>query len=859
MSTTYENAADLEFFNECLDTLIKDLLYNDLGVTDYRWDHNSESKLQKSAWVASLLASSDDEEHQSKALSFAILAYIEKRGTDDEEMYERYLYIVLSRIGNLQTFNTVRREQADVSFEERLISSLDSALGLELSSDLQQHELGDGTVLSSFQKDILNALQAGKDIAISGPTSSGKSFILRKYIQRELENQDGFEAIYVVPTRALIAEVSEKLSSLNDYLEGEQEIEVRTGAYFEEGSEDPDTDSNSFLVVTPERCLRLIDEDTRARIDPDLIFFDEIQNIQDGQRGVLFEDIIQLLSESWPETQIVAAGPYLEEPQDTLSNLTDREVVQIKTAFTPVLQMKAIMRFKSAKNQSGSRRMVDVVLYSPSGDKLEFTIAEPDDLTYTTVNKSKTRALTTIIDEYGQNSQNLVYASKTNLAEDRADAIANNRDREITSARIDDLTEFLKNTIHENYPLIDHLKKGVAFHHGRVPKIAREEIEDLYRSKVGLDTIVCTSTLLEGVNLPAEKIFLTSAYRGDDELSELDFQNLVGRVGRVDSRLYGSIYCVEAEDDEWVDEKLNSDTEESVNPATSQATDNPNKLITALGSNDLRQLKDASTRYTSILLRSRYLKSDYDVDEYLSNKGLSDSDISSAKDELDRTLEDIEIPEKLLRRNPTVDPVEQNTLYRLVMQNPERWVIGENTTEYSYDKLMRITQQLNQVFKFTKDDEYGIDPPNRETKHGALEPIVVVANQWLRGETYHSMIDSRQANVEDEGLSKCIRTILDLVNDDVRFILVKYYGMLVDILEESDYEMGKWASNFDQMLEMGSMNFGELRLMSKGVDRSVALQLGIPPGVDNVEDFLENRRGKIPEFFTRHLQSQGVL
>jgi len=40
--------------------------------------------------------------------SFAILAYIEKRGTDDEEMYERYLYIVLSRIGNLQTFNTVR-------------------------------------------------------------------------------------------------------------------------------------------------------------------------------------------------------------------------------------------------------------------------------------------------------------------------------------------------------------------------------------------------------------------------------------------------------------------------------------------------------------------------------------------------------------------------------------------------------------------------------------------------------------------------------------------------------------------------------------------------------------------------------
>jgi len=45
--STYENAADLEFFNDCLDTLIKDLLYNDLGVTDYRWDQNSESKLKR--------------------------------------------------------------------------------------------------------------------------------------------------------------------------------------------------------------------------------------------------------------------------------------------------------------------------------------------------------------------------------------------------------------------------------------------------------------------------------------------------------------------------------------------------------------------------------------------------------------------------------------------------------------------------------------------------------------------------------------------------------------------------------------------------------------------------------------------
>lgn len=806
--STYENASNLDFFRESLNALIKDLLHNDLGVSIRRWGDNPPQKTQKSAWVASLLASSDDESHQSQALSFAILSYIKYRNTEHQEIYERYLYIILSRVGNLQTFETVRREEAEVKFEEELISSLDSALSLELSTDLDEYELDDGTVLSSFQKDILDALTAGKDVAISGPTSSGKSFILRKFIEEKLEQGVEFEAIYVVPTRALISEVSKKLADLHE------DVTVRTGAYFGD-EETKEEDEHTFLVVTPERCLRLIDQETRSRIDPELIFFDEIQNVQDGERGVLFEDIIQLLSDSWLDTQVVAAGPYLENPSTTLSSLSHREVVEIKTAFTPVLQMKAILRFKKAENQTQHRRTVDVILYTPTEEKLRFTIPEPDDLNYTTVSSSKKQALPVLLSEYGKNSQNLVYAGQTNYAEDRAELIAADRDQSVTSSRVDELCDFLRNAIHKDYPLIEYLNKGVAFHHGRVPKIAREEIEELYRDEEGLDTIVCTSTLLEGVNLPAEKIFLTSAYRGNDELSELDFQNLVGRVGRVDSKLYGAIYCVEAEDEEWVDEKLEGDTEETVEPATSKATDRPDELLEALRNDDLRQLEDNSLRYTSILLRSRQLKSDYDVGSYLSEKGVSESEINAMKSELRRSLEDVDIPERLLRRNPTVDPLEQNRLYNLVTDEPERWIVANNRGEYSYKQLLRVTRQLNRIFKFTKDDKFGIDPANRETKHGAIIPIVVVANQWLRGKSYRSMIESRRDSdsVPDEKIGTSIRNVLDLVNDDVRFVLVKYYGMVADMIEETDYEVVRWAANFDQMLEMGSMNWSRRKVV----------------------------------------------
>nr|WP_156184176.1 hypothetical protein [Halostagnicola sp. A56] len=143
----------------------------------------------------------------------------------------------------------------------------------------------------------------------------------------------------------MISEVSRKLSNRHE------DVEVRTGAYFDDpGLDSPDeTEPDSFLVVTPERCSRLIDPETRYQIDPSLVFLDEVQNVEDDQRGVLFESIIESLTEFYPEAQIVAAGPYLDNPASTLQSLTGREVGEVTTAFTPILQLKTTIRFISQK------------------------------------------------------------------------------------------------------------------------------------------------------------------------------------------------------------------------------------------------------------------------------------------------------------------------------------------------------------------------------------------------------------------------------------------------------------------------------------------------------------------------------
>ena len=58
----------------------------------------------------------------------------------------------------------------------------------------------------------------------------------------------------------------------------------------------------------------------------------------------------------------------------------------------------------------------------------------------------------------------------------------------------------------------------------------------------------CTSTLLEGVNLPADNLFIMDNKIALSEMNPVDFRNLIGRVGRVSFNLYGNVFFVSEKD-----------------------------------------------------------------------------------------------------------------------------------------------------------------------------------------------------------------------------------------------------------------------------------------------------------------------
>jgi len=92
------------------------------------------------------------------------------------------------------------------------------------------------------------------------------------------------------------------------------------------------------------------------------------------------------------------------------------------------------------------------------------------------------------------------------------------------------------------------IKKGIAYHIGYLPAAIRMRIEDMFR-KGKITTMFCTSTLLEGVNLPADNLFITDNKIFRSRMTPVDFRNLIGRVGRIEYNLYGNVIFVSSQDE----------------------------------------------------------------------------------------------------------------------------------------------------------------------------------------------------------------------------------------------------------------------------------------------------------------------
>ena len=101
------------------------------------------------------------------------------------------------------------------------------------------------------QKNIYDSLQKEKFYSYSGQTSMGKTFVIRKFIINQIKNNYKKNYVVVVPTKALISEItSDFITELNSLLKEKNYKVINT--YSETNENDK---YNYVMIYTQERLL----------------------------------------------------------------------------------------------------------------------------------------------------------------------------------------------------------------------------------------------------------------------------------------------------------------------------------------------------------------------------------------------------------------------------------------------------------------------------------------------------------------------------------------------------------------------------------------------------------------------------
>lgn len=494
---------------------------------------------------ADLLSKSNDPEkaNEHKIWAQEIVILLNELYLEDQ-LIKLYAGDVFSSIGNHKGVEHINAEYQDITTLERLFS--------EFRDDYLTIPAEPGERFFAAQKAAYDHL-TDDCFSYSAPTSMGKSFIMRMFIKYEVTHEAKKNYALIVPTKALINEVRGKviddlgengnIEKIN-YLDrcNYRVVTAASDIALEE-------DHNFILVLTPERLLYLLISEPQIQID--YLFIDEAHKLSGkNSRAPFYYKVVDMLLKREHKPHFIFASPNIPNPQVYLRMMTDIEAgdnSKLAITYSPVVQVKFLVDLKNKKiqvyNEHNGNRIHVANIRDRKGRKANLTDIL---LKFESMNDGLPEE---------RRKQTIVYFNGRNKAIDAARKFSD----ELGDAGIkkdpvlETLAKDIRQEVHGDYFLAEMIRKGIAYHIGYLPTSIRARIETLFQE--GHITIMfCTSTLLEGVNLPADNLFITDNKIFRSEMEPVDFRNLIGRVGRISFNLFGNVYFVSEET-----EKVESD------------------------------------------------------------------------------------------------------------------------------------------------------------------------------------------------------------------------------------------------------------------------------------------------------------
>lgn len=367
---------------------------------------------------------------------------------------------------------------------------------------------------SEQQNSLVHFFERKKDdtVSVIAPTSYGKS----ELILSAVKEYAGKNICVLTSTKALLIQTKKRVQQISKGIF--PKIVVHPEMY------NPN-DLSCLAVLTQERLLRIFKKDPQLSFD--CIIVDEAHEmLEDDSRSRTLANVIIVAQKRNPEVAFKFLTPFLADSTNLKARYTTYDIEGFKVS--EYIKTEKYFLY-DLRNHTGLK-LYDQFLnkYLPISDNRNLGFEED------------------VVKAYSA-GKNIIYLNKPTDIEKFALALADvlpEVDSELIQTACDNISEYLQ----PQYNLLTCLRKGIIYHHGSVPDAIRIYIEDLYKKDDAVRYVITSSTLLSGVNLPAERMFILDNKRGRSNLSHDSFKNLVGRVCRF-SEIFndetGNLYCLE--------------------------------------------------------------------------------------------------------------------------------------------------------------------------------------------------------------------------------------------------------------------------------------------------------------------------
>ena len=351
---------------------------------------------------------------------------------------------------------------------------------------------------SEQQNSLVHFFESKKDntVSVIAPTSYGKS----ELILSAVKEYAGKNICVLTSTKALLIQTKKRVQQISKGIF--PKIVVHPEMY------NPN-DSSCLAVLTQERLLRIFKKDPQLSFD--CIIVDEAHEmLEDDSRSRTLANVIIVAQKRNPEVAFKFLTPFLADSTNLKAKYTTYDIEGFKVS--EYIKTEKYFLY-DLRNHTGLK-LYDQFLnkYLPISDNRNLGFEED-------------------VVKASRAGKNIIYLNKPTDIEKFALALADvlpEVDSELIQTACDSISEYLQ----PQYNLLTCLRKGIIYHHGSVPDAIRIYIEDLYKKDDAVRYVITSSTLLSGVNLPAERMFILDNKRGRSNLSHDSFKNLVGRVCR---------------------------------------------------------------------------------------------------------------------------------------------------------------------------------------------------------------------------------------------------------------------------------------------------------------------------------------